>query len=470
MGRGIPAEAVLRFLDVLERNTVNMHGFLMLHRGEKIAEGYWKPFAADVPHRMFSVSKSMTSLAIGMLIGEGKVALEDRIAGSFADKLPSPTPERIADMRVRDLLRMASAHTVTAYKCLQDPDWTRAFFTYPPEKDPGAVFAYDSSASQALGALVERVAGRSLLDFLTERLFAPLGCSGEIRWLRDPAGACQGGTGLLMTLPDLARVAACCLRGGDGLVPADYLREATAWQIDTSTLSKREERFGYGYHFWRTRHNGYAMHGIGGQLAIVLPDFDFILCTVADVQLEQGGVWDIFDALWGEVLPYLKGERAPEASGGPERERLLAERLASLRIPSVAHRAEWEEWPERRFHFGPNALGIEWLELSRGELRYRSMGTECALSFGLGEQWQGMFPGSTEPCLVSGGFVAPHVLLLRIHVLGDVPGGAVMQIALNGWRVTVQARSTRPVKLEGFDGVASGEALNAGAPVFAEKE
>ncbi len=453
MPSGIPARSILRFLDYLEDRAIPMHSFLMIRGGKTVAEGYWKPFTAEIPHRMFSVSKSVTSLLIGILAAEGKLSLDDPIAQYFPDKLPEAVSDRILRMTIRDMLRMATAHKFTTYKLIDDDDWTRTFFTVPPTNDPGAVFAYDTSSSHTLAALVQRLTGKSARDFAVERLFQPLGCTGEVRWLADPTGVCQGGTGLITTTENIARLALCCMRGGEDVIPADYLREATAAQIATPMQPACEERFGYGYQFWRMRHNGFAMYGMGGQLAICLPDYDFILCTTADTQLEPGGMQIIWDALWEIILPALKDSEAADTA---EELAALDARIASLAMKPVANDPALEAWPTGRYRFDENPLGLRWLEVERGILRYENNSGECTLGFGMGELQAGTFPGNGEPCLVSGGFIAPETLHVYAHLIGDTPCGMAMLIAFDGARVTVKARAVNTPLLTGYEGVASG--------------
>lgn len=448
----LPARAVLRFLDCLAERGVNMHGFHLAQHGQTVAEGYWQPFTRDTPHRMFSVGKSFTSLAIGLLMAEGRLRLTDRIVTFFPDKLPADVPPQISRMTLRDMLRMATAHRFTAFKRVQDDDWTRAFFTAPPTNEPGAVFAYDTSSTHTLAALVERLSGQSLLNFLRERLLQPLGCTGTVRWLTDPCGVCQGGSGLVMTLPDLARVARCCLLGGEGILPANYLREATARQIYTGLQAYREERFGYGYQFWRTRHNGYAMYGLGGQLAVCLPDEDLILCTMADTQLDPSGVETIYDALWSILLPAAREKGPPDVAAGEA----LQARLAALTMPPVAHEAQAGAWPCGRYVFADNMMGLTQASIRDDAVVLSHGAQETLLPYGVGAWHACAFGGTREPCLVSAGMQAEGRMRLSVQLIGDTPCGIDMQLVCSGDALTVQGRAAGEAMLAGFSGVASG--------------
>jgi len=449
----IPARAVLAFLNALEASQANMHGFLFMREGEIAAEGYWKPFHKDHPHRMYSVSKSMTALAIGMLLGDGYLKLDDHIASYFPEHLSDPTPEQIKRMTIRHMLKMATAHSSTTYKRKQDDNWTRTFFTVPPDHEPGMVFSYDTSASHTLAALVEKLTGQPLDVFLKRRLFDPLKCSGEMRWMKDPVGVCQGGSGLVLTLRDLGLVAACCLRGGDGYVPEDFLKEATQKQIDTPLQPIYDEQFGYGYQFWRTRENGYAMFGMGGQLAICLPDYDLAVCTMADTQQDHAGVQKIHDALFHFALPLII-----EGGDDTDAQEELDRRLQHLAIPAVANQPTYENWPALAYVYQleQNPAGITHLKVENGRIRFVDTLGEHDLPFGIGTMEHGAFPGTREPCIASAGWIAPGTMHLVCHVIGDEPGVMELLLAVDGFRVTMKVRSTRNAMLQPYDGFFSG--------------
>ena len=214
------ATRVENFVSRLKRESVCMHGFILDVRGEVKATAYYPPFVEGKAHRMYSVSKSMTALAIGLLLDEGKISLDDRIADYFRDILPEKPDARLMRLKIRDMLRMATCYRATVYRETDD-DWTKPFFTAASTHEPGTVFHYDTGCSQVLAALVARLTGQQVMDYLNERVFTPLGADDEKHWLRDPAGTCQGGTGLCMSLRDLHKVTRLVMDGGRGILPGD---------------------------------------------------------------------------------------------------------------------------------------------------------------------------------------------------------------------------------------------------------
>ena len=424
------------------KEDVNLHGFILSVRGQEKVKAYYAPFREGAPHRMYSVSKTMTAIAIGMLMEEGKLGLEDRITDYFPDLLPEQVSPWLTELRLRDMLRMATCYRQTAYREYVDEDWTRPFFTGQPDHAPGTVFNYDTGCSQVLASLVRRLSGKEVIDFLEERLFRPLGCEDSRYWLRDPSGQCTGGTGLCMSLRDLHRVALCLSRGGDGLIPGWFVSRMQTKQIDTPLQGNEEERYGYGWQCWRTR-AGWVLYGMGGQLAVLCPEKDAVLCTIADVRLDPCGMQRIYNAFFEEIYPYLDSEDMEPVS--------LA--LPALTLPDAAGK---QPVAEQTFVFGENPLGMKELRLEQDRLVYRNSRGLCELPYRPGETITAAYPGWPDPATVSAGWIADGILRLRCHAIGDFPCGFDMLLVLKGDSVTLQSRRSGDPWTDGYDGAATG--------------
>ena len=429
----------------LQREDVNMHGFLLSVGGELKAGAYYAPFREGQPHRMYSVSKTMTGLAVGMLAEEGRLQLDQPVAEFFQDLLPEHPDGRILRQTIRDMLRMATCYYETAYREREDADWTRPFFTGKPTHEPGTVFNYDTGASQVLAALVRRRSGLEVMDFLEQRLFTPLGLQDDRFWLKDPSGCCQGGTGLCMSLRDLHRVALCLAEGGRGYVPARYVREMTRRQIGTSQRTADEERYGYGWQCWMTR-NGWSMYGLGGQLCIVCPEEKTVLTTIADTRLDPCGVQKSDDAFFEEILPFVGTEdMVPE--------------IFSLAVQTLPDRPENGLLSAGPYAFAAgNPLMLRKLMLLENRLVLERTDTAAELPFLPGKALETVWPGHPEvPALVTSGWTDPGELRLRCHAVGTSPCGFEMLICFREDCATVQSfRSWDPLT-DGYDGVATGE-------------
>ena len=437
-------DRVQAMISRLEREDVNMHGFLLSVRGDLKAGAYYRPFREGQAHRLYSVSKTMTGLAVGMLASEGKADLDRPVADYFPDLLPEHPDERILRQTIRDMLRMATCYRETVYREREDADWTRPFFTGIPTHEPGTVFHYDTGASQVFASLVRRLSGKEVMDFLEERLFTPLGLRDDRFWLKDPSGCCQGGTGLCMSLRDLHSVALCLAEGGRGLVPAWYVREMTEKKIDTFQRPNDEERYGYGWQCWRTR-SGWSMYGLGGQLCIVCPEQETVLTTIADTRLDPCGTQKIYDAFFEEVLPWVGSEDME-----PE--------MFSLSVRTLPDHPDFHGAAAGPFAFTEgNQLRLETLSLRENCLILVRDGAAAELPFLPGQWLETGWPGSPDvPAIVTSGWTAPGELRLRCHAVGTSPCGFEMLLCLRENTATLQCfRSWDPLT-DDYDGVASG--------------
>ena len=386
----------------------------------------------------------MTAIAIGILLDEGSLHLDDHIADYFRDYLPEAPDGRLLRLTIRDMLRMATCYRSTAYREGVDENWTKPFFTATPTHEPGTVFHYDTGCSQVLASLVKRLTGREVIDFLNERVFAPIGATDEKFWLRDPSGACQGGTGLCMSLRDLHQVARLVMTGGDGLIPRWFCEEMGKKHIDNRLCANEEERYGYGWQVWMTR-AGWAMYGLGGQLAVVCPEKDTLLCTIADTRLDNVGVQRIYNAFFEEVYPYI----------GLEDMTPLA---LSLTTQSVGNNGEYAIAQAGPYFFTQgNQLGLKSVELRDNMLIWENALGKNPLRFGVGENLIDTFPGWPElPTLSSGGWIEKGLLRVRCFIIGNAPCGVDMLLCFQDDCLTVQSRKSFDPATNCYEGVASG--------------
>ena len=311
-------EALLRalsdFKEKIFSHNIPLHGFLLLRDDNILAEEYFEPYGKDSLHRMYSVTKSFTSLAIGLLCRDGRISLDDRIYTYFTDTYDcSNLHPWFKALTIREMLMMQTCFTKTTYNQLTDSDWAKSYFTAKPTHKSGTVFSYDTSSSQVLAFLVEKLTGLSLLDYLRVKVLDEIGFSKEAYILTDPSGVSQGGTGLNATLRDIAKVlyliANDGIYNGKELLPKEYIKEATSLLTPTPVQPAIDEAAGYGYMFWRTRHEGFVMYGMGGQLMMHFPEIHLSILTIADTVGIPSGLNVIYDSFYENLYPLFGGER-----------------------------------------------------------------------------------------------------------------------------------------------------------------
>lgn len=437
--------AILNFLD--ELTSVNLHGFHLSLKGETIAEGCWTPFHADEPHRMYSVSKSVVALAIGILAGEGKISLDDHIVDHFPEWVDDKTHPLLREVTIRNMLMMSTCYDRAQYSCLEDADWTRPFFFGQPTHPAGTLYFYDTSASQVMCALVEKLTGQEILAFMEERLFRPLGMNGPKKWLKDRAGTSQGGTGLIMTLRDFAILTDFCMSDGKGLVPEAYLKAATSFQISTYERSAPEERYGYGYQFWRMR-KGFSLYGMGGQMGICLPEQQLSLCTTGNTMLSAAGVQPIYDAFFRHLDGI--GDLPSDAKDQQE----LDQRIAALTLPPLAPAAAGDDTV--RIELNGSSLPFSALTIAPDQLIFRMADGDAELPYAVGGWAQGMFPGTGERCITSAGWEGEGRFRLMCEVKDDFICNLELIVSLQGDRASVYVNGRLWELTPGWSGLAWG--------------
>ncbi len=311
---GISSEALERFYKEIVTLKMPLHSFLLLRHGKLITEGYWCPHTSDDRHIMYSVSKSITSLAVGFCIEEGLFQLSDRVVDILADRIDYSVDDFTKQMTVRNLLTMCSGHPCATDRTGQD--WVRTYLTTPPPCPPGSIFNYDSMATHTLCAIIQKVSGMKMMDYLKPRLFDPLHIDGAYCF-DDPMGINTGSRGVHCKTRDMAKLGQLFLQNGcwEGkqIVPAWWIKEATKKQVDTSTNNiNLDGNTGYGYQFWHLRGDAYGCRGIGGQWIVVIPSLDLVWVSTGCLLGDEGSDDLILRLFWSMIAPFVKTEPIPE--------------------------------------------------------------------------------------------------------------------------------------------------------------
>lgn len=314
--QGVSSKNILEFIEHADSHINSMHSFMMVRHGKVVAEAWWNPESADKPHVLFSLSKSFTSTAVGLAVAEGKLSIDDLVIKFFPEETPAEVATNLKAMRVRDLLTMSAGHQ-DEVNLKSELHWRKAFLNHPVPHKPGTHFKYNTPATYMLSAIVQKVTGETVLEYLKPRLFDPLGIA-QPKWDSSPEGISLGGYGLFVRTEDIAKFGQLYLQKGmwhgKQLVPAAWIEQATSKQVSNGSDPSRDWDQGYGFQFWRCRHDAYRGDGKDGQFCIVLPKLDAVIAITAntgDMQAELNVVWDkLLPAFHDNSLPDNPNDQA----------------------------------------------------------------------------------------------------------------------------------------------------------------
>lgn len=344
---GISPAAILRLLQALNSDNAGLHSFMLLRHGAVAAEGWWRPYRPESTHMLNSLSKSFTSTAIGFAVQEGLLSVEDTVLSFFPEKAKNPC-KNMKKMKIKHLLTMSTGHRPNADSIFQFDDPVSAFLASDVAGEPGSFFSYNTAATYMLSAIITKVSGQTAFDYLTPRLFEPLGIH-DIWWETCPLGNSMGGFGLHLKTEDIARFGQFLLeRGcyqGKHLLDAVWIDTATTRHIrndgstqtpwldapedQASALSNPDGDWsaGYGYQFWRCAPQGiYRGDGAFGQYCVVLPEQDAVIAITAGASDMQ----HILNQVWRILLPSF---HSTPLSPEPVTQQRLESYLAALSVP-----------------------------------------------------------------------------------------------------------------------------------------
>jgi CubicO group peptidase (beta-lactamase class C family) len=294
-----------------------IHSLLVARNGRLVVEEYFNGWTAGAPHTQQSVSKSVTSLLVGLAIQSGGLHLDDRVTRFFPSYEPvANLDDRKSAMTVRDLLTMRSGLDWSESSYAGSPlqrmnecrcDWLRYVLDWPMREPPGSRWEYISGATILLGGIVGAATGQRIDRFAADRLFAPLGASG-VSWFEGlPDGLPHTGGGLYLRPRDMAKIGTLVASGGRwrGLqvVPESWIRESTARVVS------RPRTFGsygtdYGYHWWMLDGDVIAASGAMGQWIFVSPRLNLVVATTA--QNEGFNSIRAIEFLYASVIPAIE--------------------------------------------------------------------------------------------------------------------------------------------------------------------
>lgn len=442
---GISSQAILNFIDAAEKERKgDIHSFVLLRHGKVAAQGWWSPYNADSPHMLFSLSKSFTSTAIGMAQADSLLNINDKVISFFPDETPKEPSDNLKAMRIRDLLTMNTGHNEDATGRMQADtvSWVKGFLSLPVEHKPGTHFVYNSAATFMLSAIIQKKTGKTMLEYLTPRLFEPLGIE-HPTWETAPGGINTGGWGLKLRTKDIANLGQLYLQKGmwqgKQLLPAAWVEEATKKQTSNGSNPDSDWEQGYGYQFWRCRHNLYRGDGAFGQYCIVFPEQDAVLAITSGT----GDMGAIMNLVWKNILPALNDKPVAENKQTYE---TLQNKLASLSLfdstqestSPTADIGSGQPYAMKTNEEGISEMVFN-LKGNDQSIAYTQRGKTFRVPLGNGVLKKGTYvlpPNDETPVAAGGSWISPDTLEVRMY-LYETPFSFSTKISFEGNEVTV---------------------------------
>lgn len=349
---GIPSAAVITLFDSLTAlPQTDIHSVMVIRHGKVIGEIYPAPFAPEYRHTMYSCSKTFVGAAVGLAIADNRLRLTDRIGSFFPELLPDSVSDNLAGITVRDLLTMTSGITPDWNMRNVCSDWIRTFLA-KPVKAPGKVFQYDSINTYALSAIIQKVTGMTLLDYLKLKLFKPMNIM-DVGWEISPEGINTGGWGLHIQSESLAKFGLLLLNHGvwkgRKLLPAWWVEQMMSKQMEAGDED-------YGYQMWLCDYPGAVRaDGALGQYILIMPKEDMVVviteCTLINGSNQRRLVWN-------KLMPKIKDTVLTPGKAC----HLLQKKQSAYTLPVVQGKARSPvaaKYVDRTIFLEPNKYGWE---------------------------------------------------------------------------------------------------------------
>ena len=478
---GLCSEYVLKFIELMEWKKVNLHSFMIVHHGNILAEGYCKPFDENSVKRLYSASKTIVSLTIGKLVGENKIKLSDTFAAHFPEYVPKNASKWLLECTIEDALKMSVPAKGNTYGEKEYSDWVWTFFNHPTRsvcvKPSGSVFSYNTAATFMLCALIERLTGKTFLEYLRPE-FDKIGVSKDIWCVQSPDGYAWGGSGVRATMRDFAKIGELLLHkgeyNGEQLLLRAYMEKATSKQISniiSGHFSDLKTK-GYGYQIW-INEKGYSMYGMCGQLACCFPDKDLMFVCNGDTAGETEDY--IYDCVYKVLYENVRNETLPV--NGRAYASLQA-KLKSLDFISglgEKHSDYEKEINGKTYYLQQNEMGWKWFRFDfveeTGTLTYENARGVKQIPFGCGKLLRGTFPETHYydkkvfqasnrefDSLFIAEWTENKKLLLRSYIIDTNFANVFMSFGFKNNEVGCLFRARAEWCLEDYQGVAGGKA------------
>lgn len=481
---GISSEKVLELIKNFEECRFHTHSILMA-RGNKIfAETYYKPFHKDFLHRMYSVSKTFVAMAVGLAVTEGLMSLDDIVVDYFPEFRNEKTDEYYDECTVLDMLCMKSNFAGPISWWGKYKSRVEAYYDQGTKKIPGTVYYYDSIGSFLLGCIVEKLTGKTFLEYLKEKIFFEIGFSKDSYTLKEPGGFTIGDSGVMCTTRDLASFARFMMQKGEWngkqYIDRKFMEEAITVQShnDLSGGFDNYNNRGYGYLTWITHKTGFSIVGAGDQIAICDMEKDFLFVITSDNQINGTSRSIIFREVLKCFIPHIEDKPLLE---NEEAYKKLQDHLESRELIS--------QYGTKTSPIAKEISGVEYtaLDNSQGISKFRldleegkgcfilvKDGYERKIPFDMGKNKLCMFSFGDRPvldmmgeneegeykCAASGAWVDENTFAVSLQVIDTYFGGLHIVISFKDTRATLFLSKSGQYVFNGIGGYVIGKNIN----------
>lgn len=399
---GIPSRNLLTYLRILGERGLAMHSVLIARGDDVVLEAYWAPFDEGTAHRMYSQTKSYVGLAIRLLAEDGLLSLDDPITDYFPEALPATIHPYLRAQTLRNMLMMRTAFDEGEKWWFTEHggDRVKMYFAQTPTVYPGTQYHYDSNGSFILGALVEKLTGKTFLDYLRDKCLRGIGFSEEAHCLRCPGGYSWGDSALLCTPLDMLKFGRLVGRfgewEGEQIIPRHIIEDALADATANFTAGYRGyASMGYASQLWRFLGNSFGFNGMHDQLTLYDPDTDVTFtCTAGNLRTPAPREL-IVSYLFTEVLANV----TDPCPADPEGDARLCDYVRDLALVTAGEptaSAIEEEISGKTFVAEENAPGIRSFSLTFDDdaclFRYENARGAREIRFGRGKNLFATFP------------------------------------------------------------------------------
>lgn len=484
---GIDSAHIRAFLETLESHHLATHSIIIARGNEILFEHYTAPFHKDFLHRIYSSTKSFTSLAIGFAEQDGLLNINDKLCKYFPKESENTTDQNILNLTIKNLLMMRTAGNPDNWFDARTKDRVAHYFKDRTRKTyiPDSVWGYDSTGSFVLCALVERVTGKDFMEYMREKFLDRIGFSKEAKCLKCPGGHSWGDSAILCTARDFLAAARFALNGGswegEQLLNEGYARTATANLTDNTDDNSDKTSIraqGYGYQFWRSHGNGFAFRGLGSNIAICDFDTDLILVVNADTQNYpgEGHPDDIYANAFYQLIASNAGDPLPDSEAYDD----LQTYVKSLRLAeAVGNPSSSTEKTINGVEYilDENPMGITRFKLTfdtkGGCFDYTNAQGHKQITFGRRGYGNAYCPfpqtgyskdvgsvsepGHTYRCAASHAWETVNTLALRVQIIDEYFGNIIAKFTFDGDSVKLSMKKVAEDFLEEYQGEAVGK-------------